>query len=323
MPEVALEPRRSILTPARVLVGSLIAGAGLTVLGFLAGGPAASAAEPAPPPSPVTALVSNVTGGVGDVVGSVTQTVAPALPHHVQSAVSAVVTPVTSAVDHVVEQAPVGAVVQPVAAAVDQVVAAVPVLRGVLPAAPVTSVTQPVTSTVDQTVSEAVGAVDTAVAPITTPGGVQAVPQPGETGADGGSTVLGAAIAGLLPVASVVGRATLPVCDYSASSGGVDVVPGAFTSGAGSVPLGDPAAPGAPGGPSGGAPGGTVPGGTVPGGNGGMTGGGSGPGAAAPTLIATSDDFFLPGSARTGLTGGAADDHVPAGPVADHDISPD
>ena len=37
-----MEPHRSVLTPARILVASLIAGAGLTVLGFFAGGSAAT-----------------------------------------------------------------------------------------------------------------------------------------------------------------------------------------------------------------------------------------------------------------------------------------
>src|SRR5689334_13391115 len=103
MPEVAQEPHRRNVTPVRVLIGSLIAGAGLTVLGFFAGGPSASAAEPAPP-SPVSSLVATATAGVGDTVGTVTQAVAPAVPAPVQEVVAPVVTPVTDTVDEVVEQ---------------------------------------------------------------------------------------------------------------------------------------------------------------------------------------------------------------------------
>jgi hypothetical protein len=39
--------------------------------------------------------------------------------------------------------------------------------------------------------------------------------------------------------------------------------------------------------------------------------------------VALADSLLLPVSARSGLSGAASDDHVPAGPVADHDISPD
>ena len=67
-------------TPARVLIGSLLIGTGLTVLGFLLGGSPSSAAEPAPPPGPVGALVSSATAEAGQTVGSITGAVAPALP---------------------------------------------------------------------------------------------------------------------------------------------------------------------------------------------------------------------------------------------------
>jgi|GEM_PF-1379011 len=312
MPKVAEEPHRRFITPARALIGSLIAGAGLTVLGFLAGGTSASAAEPAPPPGAVGSLVSSVTGGVGDTVGAVTQAVTPAVPAPVQDVVSAVVTPVADVVDQVADQAPVASVVEPVASTMDEVVAAVPVVRDVLPPAPVASVTQPVAGTVDQAVSDVADAVDTAVAPLAPSTTDISTPAPdlGLVAADV-LAALGAPQALSTPLAATLGAAGPGVTVFA----GAPPLPlSAGASSVGTGPLGG--APSAPGGD----PGRGLPaGGSV--GSSGAAGGG--PGGAAPSAAATADRFFLPGSVRSGLSGAASDDHVPGGPVADHDISPD
>src|SRR6478735_8808799 len=106
--ETAATELRPSRGPLRLIVGSVVAGAGLTVLGFLLGGAPASADEPAPP-APLGAVVSGVTGGLGETVSGVTQglgstvaaitaDVAPALPEPVQQTVEAVVAPVTETV---------------------------------------------------------------------------------------------------------------------------------------------------------------------------------------------------------------------------------
>ena len=312
MPEPMDGPRRFI-TPVRLLLGSLALGAGLTVLGFLAGGSSASAAETPPAPSnPVGALVSNVTGDVGRLAGSVTSAVAPAVPEPVQQVVSQVVTPVTNTVDKVVEQAPVTQVVEPVASAVDRVVAEVPVVRDVLPPAPVTAVTQPVTGGVDQAVSDVVGVVDSAVAPLTPAAGSSdplPAPDPGSSVAQGPGVDAAVALSTAPAVAAPM--FLLPSAPAAVSA----ALSGVLAGSAAGDDLSLPAAPG------GGTPGG-LSGGGLPGGVSGSSGG-AGPGAPAPGAAATADGFSLHASDRIGLSGAPADDTVPAAPVADHDISPD
>ena len=66
-----------------------------------------------------------------------------------------------------------------------------------------------------------------------------------------------------------------------------------------------------------------APGGLPAGGAAGSSGGASGPGGTAPSAGTTIDSLLLPAFAWGGLSGAATDDHVPSGPVADHDISPD
>jgi hypothetical protein len=84
--------------------------------------------------------------------------------------------------------------------------------------------------------------------------------------------------------------------------------------------------------PSGGSPAG--PDGRVPGLPGGLPGGGpagasggsgasTGSGGSAPAALATLDASLAPASLGIGQAGAPADDLVVAGPVADHDISPD
>src|SRR5690349_14786121 len=124
--------------PVRLLVGSLIAGAGLTVLGFLLGGSPASADEQAPPAplgtvassvaQSLDSTVSGVTQGVGSTVSKVTAAVVPAVPDPVQQVVSEVVAPVVDTVSDVAAQAPVAAVTTPVTNTVDEVVASTPVV---------------------------------------------------------------------------------------------------------------------------------------------------------------------------------------------------
>jgi hypothetical protein len=133
------EERRSLLTPARLLAGSLIGGAGIALLGFLFGGASASAAEPAPSEpvahsvlGSVGSLDSEIAGAVPDTVGQVAEPVAAALrpvvavvPAPVRQAVSTVTTPVTDAVQDVAAASLVTAVVSPVTEAVDSTVGAV------------------------------------------------------------------------------------------------------------------------------------------------------------------------------------------------------
>lgn len=152
------ELRRSILTPARLLIGSLLLGGGIVALGLLFGGGSANAAEhPTPDPlGGIVATVDSVAGGVGQTAGAVVSAVVPdapavvsgapaaavpvaaapgaaaptaaaptpAAPTPVQSMVVQVVQPVAHVVQHVAATAPVEAVTSPVAQAADQVVAA-------------------------------------------------------------------------------------------------------------------------------------------------------------------------------------------------------
>ncbi|MEN2741333.1 hypothetical protein ABCS02_26410 [Microbacterium sp. X-17] len=108
---VDVPERRSSLTPARLLIGSLVLGGGIVALGMLFGGGTANAAEP-PAPSPL--------GGVVAAVASVT----PAAPAPVAEVAAQVVQPVASGVREAAGAAPVEAVVSPVADAADRVVAA-------------------------------------------------------------------------------------------------------------------------------------------------------------------------------------------------------
>jgi hypothetical protein len=133
------EERRSFLTPARLLAGSLVGGAGIALLGFLFGGAPASAAEPAPS-EPVAhsvlgsagSLVAEVAGAVPDTAGQVAEPVPAAVrpvvavvPAPVRQAVSTVTTPVTDAVQDVAAASPATAVVSPVTETVNSMVGAV------------------------------------------------------------------------------------------------------------------------------------------------------------------------------------------------------
>jgi hypothetical protein len=301
----AAQTRHHTLTPARVLIGSLVAGAGLTVLGFFFGGTSASAAEPAPV-SPIGSVVSSATQGLGDTVSSVTAAVAPVLPAPAQQTVSAVATPVVQTVDRVVAQAPVASVVAPVASTVDAVVAAVPVANAVLPAAPVSTVTQPVTTAADTAVSQVATVVDAAVAPLTTAAAGH-TPAPLLDTPQIAASILGAAGAPTVAAALSLSASRSALLGSRASA--------AFVPFTGSAPL--PAAPLSP------EPFGPGGGGLPAGGSAGSSGGSGAPGGAVPGAAAAADGFFLPNSVWSGLSGVPADDLVPAGPVADHDISPD
>jgi hypothetical protein len=304
------EERRS-LTPARLLAGSLIGGAGIALLGFLFGGASASAAEPAPSEplthsalSSVGSLVSEVAGAVSGTVGQVAEPAAAAVrpvaavaPAPVRQAVSTVTTPVTDAVQDGAAASPVTVVVSPVTTAVDGILNGIPFAHDVLGEAPVGTVVIPVAEAVDITVGEVVGAAMDAVHVI-------AGPAPGDV-----ESVVAGVLAGLGLAAAAGGisgvlagltdrRSTLlgalhahPVAGSLGSLRGTPAAP------RGSTPFDQPA----------------------------ISGSGasaSWSGAAGPAAGVFIDFFALLAGARAALST-SADDRLPASAVADHDTSPD
>ena len=317
-------------SPARVLIGSLIGGAGLVILGFFLGTSQASAAEPAPTPpvhsvlgavggvvSDLDTTVGSVVGGVTHAASSVTQAVAPSVPAPVQDVVATVTAPVMDTLGSIADQAPVTSTVTPVVTAVDNVVNSIPLTNDLLGDDPVATVVTPVTDTVDDTVASVVDGVTTAVDPVTgTP--IVTIPPvvpgtPGAPGVDGPGTP--GVDAGGQPTSATPAAQSAGVDVASFLSGRADAHPlvGA-TPGARSVTLpgGVPATPGEPGGPMPAAP---------PAPTSGSGSGGAGAGAAAGATVP--ETFFAPLAARGGLPGGFGDDRIPASPVLDHDTSPD
>jgi len=324
--EAQVSERGSRLTPARLLLGSLIGGAGIAILGFFWSASPASAAEPAPQPAPVGhSLVSAVgsavsgidhavTGAVdhlGVTAAAVTSPVVNALPAPVQQAVEAVATPVvapvTEAVESVASSSPVSQVVTPVVVAVDHVVNSVPVAHELLGDDPVGTVTAPVSGLVDHAVVAVVDSATDAIDPVF---GLPAPPTaPGGASGQAPGTTLGLGISSGIP-AGASGT------QFSASStGGVSLgltVDGALGARPG---VGSPgSAPGAP----------PTPGDRAPGGQPAvMSGSVSSSGAGASGAVALTEKTFNFGAAGFGTHAQASDDDVPSSPVADHDISPD
>jgi hypothetical protein len=280
------EERRSFLTPARVLVGSLIGGAGIVLLGFFFGANSASAAEPAPSDpvahsvlssvgslaSEVDRAVAGTVGQAGDAVGAAARPVAAVVPAPVRHAVSAVAAPVTDAVRDVAAASPVTHVVTPVATAVDGLLNSIPDTHDLLGAGPVGTIVTPIAGIVDSTVGLVVG---TGLGFVIAAGGVSAVLA--------GPSAARPALLGSSGVH--------PVTGWKGSAPWAPAAPG------GAPPFDQPVISGS--------------GASVSG------SGAAGPGAAVPT------DSFALSVAALGVLGTPADDRLPVSAVADHDTSPD
>ena len=159
-------------------------------------------------------------------------------------------------------------------------------------------------------VSDVAGAVDTAVSPLLPVVG----PTPGSPAS--APSLSGAAAVGLTGAATVSALILVATAAHTSTLTALTAAPLALGGASSSAPAG----------PLGGepfAPGREIPGSLPGGGAAGSSGGPGGPGGAAPSAGVISDSLFVPASVRSGLSGLSADDHVPAGPVADHDISPD
>jgi hypothetical protein len=316
--------RGSRLTPARLLLGSLIGGAGIAILGFFWSAGPASAAEPVPQPAPVGhslvgAVGSAVTGvdrAVTDAVSQVSETaaavstpVAQAVPAPVQQVVADVVapvaTPVTAAVQKVAGSSPAAHVITPVAAAVDGVVNAVPLARDLLGDSPIGTVTAPVSDLLDTTVDAVVDPATDAIDPVL---GIPAAPGRGVQ--TPGSLALGDSLIDYFVAAPA------SATQFSARlADGMSLA--LITDGAlGARPgVGSPVStPGAP----------PIPGGQAPSDfavtSGTASSAGSGASGAAAAITEKGFNFS---AADLGAHARAADDVVPTSPVADHDISPD
>jgi hypothetical protein len=322
--EAQIVERGSRLTPARLVLGSLIGGAGIAILGFFWSASPASATEPVPQPAPVGhslvgaagSAVSDVGQAVTDAVGRVSETAAAvstpvvqAVPAPVQQAVADVVapvaTPVTTAVQGVAESSPAAHVVAPVAAVLDGVVNAVPMARGLLGDSPISTVTAPVSDLLDTTVDAVVDPATDAIDP------VLGIPAPGRGVQAPGSLALGDSLVGYFVAApaSATQFSARPADGMSLAlitDGALGARPG----------VGSPVStPGAP----------PIPGGQTPSDQLAVTSGtassaGSG---AAGAAAATTEKSFNFSAAGLGAHARAADDVVPSSPVADHDISPD
>ncbi|MEO7016112.1 MAG: hypothetical protein ABI067_06170 [Leifsonia sp.] len=290
------------LGPARLLIGSVIAGAGIAVLGFFLGGNSASAAEPTPPPVPAAhslggavgsaisgadSVVSSTVSKVGGAVGAVVQPVVAALPQPVPQAVATVTAPVVDAVQDVAASAPASQVITPVASAVDGVVNSIPLAHELLG---------------DNPVGTVIGSFGSGGG---TPGGQS-------TGVSelpvlaAGAGVLGTPVLGI-PLA------VRQIAVLSTDAAGA--LPAAID------PIGAPPAAGsrpAPDAPA--FPGGRAP--VDPLASTSSSSWTSGAGAPGLGTAVPSDAFALVAAVR-GSRGAATDDRLPVSPVADHDTSPD
>ncbi|WP_223693197.1 hypothetical protein [Leifsonia poae] len=331
MEEAAVE-RPSFLTPARLVVGSLVGGAGIALLALFFGGSAAHAAEPAPPPpahsllsgvgslvSGVDDTVSSVVGHVGTTLGAVTAPVATVVPAPVQNVVSTVTTPVTDVLHNVAAATPVSHIVTPVTSAVDSVLNAVPVTHQLLGDNPLGTIVNPVAATVDNTVGAVAGLTHDAVAPL----GGQPAASGGGTGGPGSGEPGGGVIAGPPLVSPNDGTSSLsPGVATVMNAGAVLTVGGPAWSavhpvpGTAAVTGSDPSgAPGAPFDPNGRGP--LAQPATTGGGAAGPGSGAAGVGSALPS------DIFALSTAASGAQGPSTDDRLPSSPVADNDSSPD
>lgn len=305
----APDERRRFRVSARLLLGALVLGGGITALSLLFGAHSASAQEP----TPSTPVLSSVTSAVSAVV-------TPLVP---KPAV-AVIAPAAKLVERVAGSAPVGAVVQPVARTVDSVIAATPIasLPGV-GSAPVATVTAPVASGVDGALEQVGETISSALNPSTpvvpSPPGVSPAPP---TIAEGGGGSGGAVPT--VPTSAVpwLADSGVPVVGWAGSVGThffgergfVDARQSSVATRlmtldetlllGPSTPSGQPFAPSNM---AGGVSTGAV---------------GSGPGAASGVLAIT-DGGLTPGGTGAGCEAVPSDDPLPLAPVAEHDTSPD
>ncbi|WP_431278940.1 hypothetical protein [Leifsonia poae] len=307
--------RRSFLTPARLLAGSLIGGAGIALLGFFFGGATASAAEPAPPEpathsvlesvgslvtrvdGAVSGVVSSVTSPVGEVASAVVRPVANSLPAPTRRVASSVVAPVATGIADIVASAPVSQVTAPVTGAVDAVVARIPITQELLGDRPLGVVVDPVAGAVDHALGSFAPVVTEAVEPLTS------------TASSDGEAVV-AAVSGGLGAAVAVGVAPT---DPVAAVGQEPLLFGArgvhrpVVGSTGSSPQ-SPAPPG----------------GLAPFAQGAVSGSGvSSSGSGAAGLSAATAVFLALFAPVRGMQGLSSDDRLPASAVADHDTSPD
>jgi hypothetical protein len=298
--EGSLAERRPSLSPVRLLVGSLIGGAGITLFVLFFGGSPASAGEPAPSAPPAHSVLGTV-ASLRVTVSAVTEPVRQALPEPVKQVVAPVAEPVSDAVAGVAASAPASRAVAPVTAAVDSIANAVPLTHELLGSDPVRTAVAPVADAVDHLLSSIAGITVGVVVPVLgppTPGTpglpdlrlVTLLPAVPETGAIGGNSVAEPATA----VAKLWAGPGHPDADRGSTAGAAL-----------------PAPPGYPGGTPFGQPEGTATGSSAP---------GSPSGASAPAVAG--NDFALAAVAagdNAPLTG----DRLPSSPVADHDSSPD
>lgn len=338
---VDVPERRSFITPARLLIGSVVLGGGIVALGLLFGGGSANAAEP-PAPNPlggVVASVDSVAAGVGDTAGAAVASVTPAAPVPVREIAAQVAQPVASAVGQVAEAAPVETVVSPVAQAADGAVAApveqvapvvttpasgagasapqtsaprhalvstlgasVALVTSALADHPVSAVTAPITATADGLLAGVAGAAVDAAQPLTVAGAAEPAGEQSAILSGDARPARGVSSPPASARAATALRAAAP--PYVPASG---TTPAANSALLGDASRGDSDAP-SQGTPSG------VMGTSASGGQ----AGGSGSGVAA--LGGNAASLLSALSLSAGLP---ADDDLPSSPVFDHDSSPD
>ncbi|MEO7016867.1 MAG: hypothetical protein ABI130_11375 [Leifsonia sp.] len=311
------------ITPLRLLIGSLLAGMGLVFLGFFLGLDSASAAEPAPLPDPAAhsllgsagSLLSGVGGAVSSTVNTaaadISKPLAAALPTPAQQAVSTVTAPVAAVVHEVAASPPVARAVTPVVTAVDGALTSIPLTHDLIGNTPLGAVLAPVSGTIDQTIG-AIAGVGTGVLgpapghvgpgqpPIASPSPgspeIDPVPTLGSSSVSAGSTIVGCPVPDAVHRMSVVVDVTAPGMTLAFGPTRATVpTPGAPPL-RGNDPLGQPT--------------------TTSNGASASSTGWVNRGASMTENVATP-------YAALGENTSAADDRLPASPVADHDTSPD
>jgi hypothetical protein len=285
------------LGPARLLIGSVIVGAGIAVLGFFLGGNSASAAEPTPPPVPAAhslggsvgsavsgadSVVSSTVSKVSGTVGAVVQPVTAALPQPVPQAVATVTAPVVDAVQDVAASAPASQVITPVSSAVDGVVNSIPLANELLGDNPVGTVIGSPGSGVGTPGRQSTGIIELPV--LAAGAGVLGIPLAVRQLAVSSTDAAGALPAAIDPIDAPPAAGSRPAPDAPAFPGGkAPVDPLASTSSSSWTS-----------------------------------------GAGAPGLgTAVPSDAFAFAAAVRGSRDAATDDRLPVSPVADHDTSPD
>jgi len=317
------DAQRQTAIALRLIFGSLIATAGLFIIGGLLSSPSASAAEPTPTgPSllgGITSAVGSLDGTVSSVVGSTTSivnsVVSPsakalpeALPAPVGSVVSTVigsVAPTVTSVAHVAQSGIVSQVVSPLAGVVDNVIGAVPGANQLLGANPIGAILSPTTGLVDSAVGSIVGTVAGAISDA---GGTVISPAGPPSGGTPGNSVTGATPFGE-PALSASATSTAGFLTGTADASTL----GAIVSPQTSTPGGDPATPGAPGN--------TPFALSSPGASGESSGPGSGPGGISSSAGIDSGSYGT--GLAAGVGGSGENDVLPSSPASHHDSTPD